>query len=404
MKEIWFDKRTGDKLIGDAAIAQRLEESGPGDLVSIQDVALSPDITPDTKRVKRLNDREWDKDDYLTYGKHIISVLADDPRFDRLKRVHIDRLSTFGYGRSRFGIKLMFGNNFSDYLAELGEPSPDQDPYEHWSRKQFAAYALEQAERLKHRPTGDDYTAAHHDGYGPSPWHMAKHAGHPNEVNELIGYPSIYYWEEEDFIAWGARVMHVNNGMPLTRRMLAILSGRERGPGFSTARDHFGTLSRLQELATERYTTDPLSVQKREQIARSRLNNLASKNLVNGWVVKHLNGMSIASFIAKIDISYDLLPTTDEQEYQYIGLAGTDEYVADLIQRRPDLDLEEIQLSAIATHHIDDIWQLSRRWDRHLKVTTDDLGYTRKGNLDRYTSPGTGGQNALAAHAIAHSL
>lgn len=400
MKEIFFDRRTGDTLIGGAAIAQRLEESGPGDLVSIQDVALSADITPDTKRVERINNGEWDRDDHLIHGGHVMNILARDPRFDTLKRVHIDRLSAFGYGRSRFSIKKKFGNNFSDYLLELGEPTPDQDPYEHWTRQQFAAYALQQAKRLGHKPTGDDYTAAHHEGYGPSPWHMAKHVGHPNEVNELIGYPSIYYWSDEDFIAWGARVMHINNGMPLTRRMLAVLSERDRGPGFSTVRDHFGTLSRFQELATERSIADPHSKQPREEAALSRLEDLASKNLVNSWVAKRLDGKNIASFIAKIDVSYDLLPDIDEDEYQYIGLADIDEFVMELTRRRPDLNLEEIKLSAIATGHTDDIWPLSRRWDKFLKVTPDQLGYVRKGNLARHTSSQKNVRNALAAQAM----
>ena len=42
MSEVWYDTRLGDLLVGEAAVEVRIEQTGPGDIVPLQEAIFAP--------------------------------------------------------------------------------------------------------------------------------------------------------------------------------------------------------------------------------------------------------------------------------------------------------------------------------------------------------------------------
>lgn len=391
MNEVWFDTRTGEQLVNEADVAERLGQSDPGEVRPLRDVVLSRDFPYERKDFKKYDTSSLDQESVKRYGEWVIGMLSVDDRYNGLRRSHIERLGMLGVGPGRVAIRnhLAYGT-FRDLRDMLGEPQEEMPHYDQWTRRDYAHYAHDLTVLLARKPTTDDFTFASQEGEGPSPWIMTHRMGTPAQINELNGFPNLHAWKtEEQFVSWGARAIDANHGAQLTARLLTVLSKRERGPSFGMIRDHFGSIGQFQQQARQRYETDPTSYAPRERVAGHRLAELASKRLINSWIIKYLNGQKLSAFVAKYELAHECLPDGDELEHAYMALGNVTGFTGKILAVRSDLCLEDLELGAIAQGHTDDIWPLSRRWRRHLLVTNTELGYKRTANRTKFGPPTT---------------
>lgn len=389
MVEIWFDTRTGDQLIGEAAVSQRLEESGPGDVLPLKDIVLADSFPYRYGDFEPFHSQELTREDFINYGRWVINLLSSDERFSELHVKHLQRLARLGVGPGRGAIKQRTGSEFGQYRTEIGVPIQERENFGHWTRRHHVDRMRRLEAQYGRKPTSRELNIASEAGDGPPNWAMnASTGGTPADINELIGYPNVRAWDtEEPFIRWGAQVMAANNGRPLTDSVIRVLAGRKRGPSEKTIRENCDSTARFQELATQRYITDPTSYQTRSADARARLDTLRAQKLVNAWVGEHIG--DVVAYIAQYDVTKDCVRDMDELEYQYWALEDSAKLVKRILQAAPHLVREDIYLSAIATKHTDDIWKLSDRWKQGLVIGPDEVVYKHQANRIRFTSPVT---------------
>ncbi len=370
----WFHTGEGKLIVGEAAYEVAVENSQPGDIVPLVDAVFAKELWFDTTTFEKTDVRAWTDDDYRNYGRWVIHILSQDERYRLLSRNHIDRLSKLGVGPSHRPFLRVSGPGFTDFQRSIDAPIYNEHVgnFEHWTRKNYAEYAGTLASTFGRPATTDEFDLAAQAKEGPSSWVMTRNVGTPGEVNELLGFPNVYMWQREDFIAWGAHTIDINGGVKLTRTILNYLSKKGRGPSTSTTISEFGSLTAFQSTAHERYLTDPTSRKPREEKAKQRIVELASKRLINRWQLGHIaaNSIDIVEFIAKYDVASDLLltPEFDELELGYIALEPADCFADVVLKALPTIDIEDIHLAAIATGHTDDIWPLSDKWRDELIV------------------------------------
>lgn len=389
MVEYWFDTRTGDHIVGEAAITQRLEESGPGDVLPLADIVLADTFPYGSQDYESFESQGLTRDDFLNYGRWIVRLLSADERFSVLRGEHLKMLSRLGVAPGRSAIMHHLHMEFGEYRTAIEAPVPEKKDYGSWTRRRHVERMQRLETRFGRKPTARELAMVSREGDGPPNWAMGPETGGtPADINECLGYPNIRAWDtEEHFVRRGAYVMDVNDGRPLTQTLIKLLTSRGRGPSPKTITENCGSYLRFAELATERYLTDPTSYEARLSDANKRLVDLGDRRLVNSWVKNHIDDPVV--FVAKYDILQDSVADLDELERQYWALEANDSFVQKIIAAVPNFEAEDVYLSAIATKHTDDIWRLSDRWRDTLLVSDTDVPYVHLGNRARYATPVT---------------
>jgi hypothetical protein len=261
----WFDRSTGQLLIGQSAIAACVEESGIGDIVPLGTMLnLKPSQTT-SLGYERHQYPEWQTNDYISYGHWTIRIIEAQTAAKRVVRDHFQNMYHLGLGPSRKSIEEQFGT-FIDFKVAINSPvNKTQGLYEHWQLSDYVEYALELATRVDGKPLESDYQSAFHRGEGPSPAMIFQIGESITGLNARLRYPNIHSWTEEDFIQWGVRTLRANQGTGLTSRLIDQLSKQHLGPSCSTVVTHFGKLATFQRLIWEELAKDDqLRAQRRQ--------------------------------------------------------------------------------------------------------------------------------------------
>ena len=264
----WFNRQTGELIVGEAALSMRLEESGIGDIMPLGELITSNSAQTAAYNLERKHYPEWQPDDYLQYGRWVLSVIDTQTNESHLALRHFHNLYHAGLGPSRKGITKQFKNftNFRDLInphivRTYGRGFSD------WQTSDFVDYTRTLAATIGRKPKAADYQAAFRRGGGPSVSMIHKCGQAIDQLNALIGYPDIKTWSDDDYINWGVRTLRANPGTWLTQAVLMRLSNQGLGPSRDAILRRFGRQSDFQQLVWKRLAAHD---QRYEQQRRQR--------------------------------------------------------------------------------------------------------------------------------------
>jgi len=253
-RDFWFDTRDGSLLVGEAAFEVAIEQSAPGDVVQLAGLlALKQSETLDLTYT-RLDTSNWTADTYRQHGHWLLRVInTQEERLQPLRIDHLRNANRLGLGPGFTGRFLDTFGTFHNYKHALGLPATSsKGRFSDWEVTDYVLHARQIATNIHRKPQQTDYDRYFRDGKGPSVALIKSYVGSIHELNDLIGYPNITAWDDEDYITWGARVLRANQETGVTNPVIQELSKRKRGPSDKNVRDRFGKLSILQQLIEQR--------------------------------------------------------------------------------------------------------------------------------------------------------
>jgi len=101
---------------------------------------------------------------------------------------------------------------------------------------------------------------------------------------ELIGFPDVHSWAEDDYIHWGVRFIEANNGAKPSARTLDYLSKLKRGPSSSQIVRCFGKLNDYKISITEAYQSQ---IAEKTKVRQQKLSDI-EEGLAEGGLTKEL--------------------------------------------------------------------------------------------------------------------
>lgn len=367
----WIDTRTGDQIVGEVAYDERVGQSQPGDLVSIQDILINPDFPYNPADYKKPRKITHDRDQLIAYGTWILSHLEGTDHEGRVTREHIARLGAFAVGPGVYGVKSQFDGDLWRFQEAIGSGAKRTlETYHEWTHYRLIEFAHALSKRLRRKPTEVDYERACEDLDAPSFYVLRQTIGGIAKINELIGYPNIQDWNEEDYVNWGVKVMQANNGARPTARIMNVLSQRKRGPSPSIVYQKF-KISYFQERVWERYG----QVVEEDQVRTAERLSLYDETAVS----TDISDQKKIAWIGKHELARALVRNKPNSYYDFLSRQPVNEFVK-LIQRDTDLSLGHIELKAVSLGVYDDIWPPNTSWMRYLAVSEKELPFKRKGN------------------------
>jgi hypothetical protein len=265
------------------------------------------------------------------------------------------RLSALGLGPFPESIRKRF-KTLPLFRRACGLYSPDHVYERHGKFRGTAAivaFARQLQASLDGRlPVKADYERAANTGDGPSISHIRKQIGGMGELRELLGYPNIRRWDDDDFIDWGVRVMEANKGTGLPLAFAVILSKRRRGPSDTTITSRFKRWDTFRESVwAEREERENERAEKirgyREQTEDGRLPKGYGRFSETTLVVaaaKYILAQRLTSLSPK---DLRALPR------------DTDAFVDALIQANINLTPGRIETEAVMMGIFDDIWDMN---------------------------------------------
>ncbi len=247
---------------GHPDIQEVLQAEHPG-VAPIAELLVTPHFPYATGDFEWPRGQTMSRDEYINYGRWVVTILDALPPEQtihlHLRAEHLKRMHTLGLG-PRYDLIASELGKISEIRRAIGvNPGDTINQYDDWSQADYVAYAAKLAQEVRRRPTRRDYTERYQAGEGPSYAAIARYAGGIRTLHELIGYPDITSWEDDNYIDWGIEVLRANGGLDgedLTSPILATLSKLKRGPSVSQIAKRFLSIATFQDLVTERLETN----------------------------------------------------------------------------------------------------------------------------------------------------
>jgi hypothetical protein len=333
--------------------------------------------------------RQWTKDELIDLGHWALAVLdtAEDPQnptpvssrftWDHLHRLHILRLAP-----SRAVIDQRF-DGIQDFRDALGlHVGYVRGRYANWSSDDFARYATQIERKAKGKPRETDYRVAYQAGEGPSLTILEQWGG-VSAINELIGYPDVRSWTEEDYISWGVQVIRANSGRIPNARVIRILASRKRGPDMETLYRRAGcTLPEFQASIEDQWRTEEAFELKRNADLLKEHDRLMSIGLLLPIEGKQAGTRSIEE-VAKYKVARGVLRDLGPKAYASLAQTSERTLIRKLRSYDEFLTAGYIEMVAKSLNVFDVIWPMDMH-RKHLHVPINELGFTRPRDMARY--------------------
>lgn len=280
MTEFHFDPQEGVLLVGQTAIDWHVQAGGES--VPLRDVLEAKDFPYEPSDHEPVT-REWSRDDALAFGKWVLDILQADGQSRTLRTRHIRRLAVLGIGPPVKRIEVLFGYKINNFKEAIGSPiNHTRGLFTEWTPSDYFMYAerlhkkIMRLEGAPRKLTRKDFRDAFAAQEGPALATIERQMGGTAQLNEHLGYPDIYGWDDEDYIAWGARLLRANPSLGGIGDAVQRLSRLKRGPSRRAVVDHFTSLIGFRWKAEEELKRQETARQERlakcrEFIAMGRL-------------------------------------------------------------------------------------------------------------------------------------
>jgi len=413
--EFYFDTHTGNVILGVGVSALHFTVTGvdsyqemlasaktpihpdnaaathpahiPEGVMPLHELILTEDTFPfHSSDFRRSTPHNWDKQLWLRVCGWGLRVLqADDtPRTNpTLLRADIDRFNILGLCAGYRSISKWF-STMAAYRSELGLPEGKlMHVYDQWSTNDFITYAKKISQQLKRRPghTGRpssyDYEARAHKtrNKGPGRRVLLERVGGVNALNELIGYPDIKTWSDEDFIEWGIKVQEANPHEPLGTNIFNILSRRDRGPSANTIASRFGIRS-FSALVAEQRTAKKKAAAEIENHWAGRYDYLITWHLIE-QPEKEIPPAEKARIAMRYDVARLCLPTAPAGTIRSIARSRVG-LITDIRARsNKGVTAAQVEMVAVSLHVFDELFPIERDLEG-LYVSPEELAAKRR--------------------------
>jgi hypothetical protein len=385
MAETYFNTQDGRLYIGQAAIAAGMEQPF-SELVPLKDLLLDPNfLLPE--RYERLSGSGWKHEDYEALGHWTLELLfASDPNPDagrpKLSYEYFDRLNQLGIAPHPDYIAGEFDSfqNFCENIGAINEHRGNK--FIHWTLNDYVNYAKQVASELGRKPIKKDYQSRYLQGLGPSGNIISKHVGN-NRLNDLIGYPDIRSWDDDDYLRWGARVLMVNGNVKFTAPYINYFSRIKRGPSEAAVRVRFGSATKFRQRAEEEMKEIIREQEQQDNILFAEHDALqeAGKLVLAEELEPQVRLRTTAQYL----VVTRLLPQLGNDLKVAIAQYTPERFVATIQQKNIKLTAGHIETTAVSLDVFDYIWPMDE-WREYLKVNVDELDSKRKSLSDQVTS------------------
>lgn len=359
-----FDINEGVLLLGtdEELMAERgVSPSDVYDLASLllnnAGIEIKPGVYP------YLNIDEWKRDDYEIHAKWLLKLVTSvDPTITTPTEAVYERAFWLGIGPEPRRITRKFGPlwKFHDELGLKGGYC--RGKYENWSTRDFVEYGKRVVSSLHgEKPSEEVFQRRFDKRTGPSPKLIRDRIGGIGKLQELIGFPFIADWTEEDFINYGVKVALANPGLKLTRDVFDELSKRKRGPSTRTIVNHFDKLTTYREIIA--YETE-FAKKRKEEWLETKLEEIDT--MINDGTLPAKLAESVemdenrvmvrrvAIYLLVENLFGEALTTRAK-----IGLSSVQprNLIASIRSRNTALTAGDIEVTAAELGLFDDIWQ-----------------------------------------------
>lgn len=365
MAETYFDTCLGELIVGEAALAERLEQSEPGDIRPLHELLTTPDFSYTVRDFQKAPVDDWALDDYRAYGSWLLGIVQSGDGPPRLTRQQLQRAYYLGLGPddSRISQPSRFGS-ITQFKLELGMPSVKiSGLYDDWTFAHFVRHARQLAEKLGRKPTMHDYDALSHRHKGPSYQVIQERVGGVGPLHDAIGYPDVRRWDTEDFILWGVQVMKSNEGT-LDWVMPDILAKARRGPSQKAIIDHFASWSGYKWRVEQEF-------ERQTAIRRAKITTyrqaMSSGQLPGSlW---HADTQEVLRTAGIYTLASTLLPAASVEAKLALAATPSDGVISRLRQHNNALTTDAIERTASVLHLTEDIWRYDETPYLHVPVT-----------------------------------
>lgn len=308
--------------------------------------------------------KDWERKDYEVYAKWLHSVLVSvDPDIPTPTEKVYERAYYLGIGPEPRRITRRYGPlwKFHDGLEFKGGYC--RGKFDDWSKRDFIEYGKRIVDAIHgKKPTEEAFQRWFENGRGPSPALIRRRIGGIGIFQELLGFPFIRNWEEDEYVSYGTKVALANPGRRLTRDVFDELSKRKRGPSTRSIVNHFGKLGDFQETVYQK--AEELEREERDRIKVK--NNEIERMFELGIFPEELEGtvrecddksriQRCAVFLLVNSIFGEDLPTNEK-----IKLSGVSSknLIRGIRSRKPSIGAGEIEIRAVQLDIFDDIWPM----------------------------------------------
>jgi hypothetical protein len=390
MVEFYFDVPQGRlvRQVGTTALnGEHPENASIVPLYSIVTAAEFPDDTP----YEKLDSNGWDRERCIAFGKWAVQALDEGPERppqQHLTREHLRRLHALGLGPPDYYVRSTF-KTMAGFREAVGiHPGRERGRYDDWSFPDFAAYAARVERSVGGRPRDADYKSWSH-AYADAPGlrTILDRIGGIRALNELIGYPDIKNWDNDDYVRWGVQVLDANDeGCVLTAPLIDILSARKRGPHSSNIDKRFGVRAFQQMVAEQRETERAQAAEATKEWA-SYYDLLLKQQRIKAPERAAADGIPLpddkkATIAMRFRVAAQCLP--DIKESMQATIARSSESLIKLIrQRNTTVTAGHIEMVADSLGIFNHLWPLPPTPGLH--VSADEIAAVRE-RRRRYVS------------------
>jgi hypothetical protein len=382
--EAWFDTRTGDILIGQAAAADRIDEAGPV-IRPFRDVLLDEPFQYGPHDFDKADTQGLDRDGLIRAAQWLINVVnsADTEPDQDISKELIRHAHWLGAGASywmyceyRLGIA-----NLSQEIQQPVDYSP-LDRFDGWTTQDFVRHASQVAATTPgRRPRAGDYKAYSKAHVGaPTLDNIQARGLNISDLNEHNGFPNVRQWEEEDYIRYGAKVVMINGEDMFKRDTIVVLAAKDRGPSYATTISRFDNWENykakvMEHVATTRADTARKVSDYHHMIEDGQL-PVAYAVLDEGSLLKTAGSHLLIN-------SWQRSRLWDETRKQRMAsVGGSKHYIVALRMSNPLLTAPAIELEADRLGILDDIWPPEDP-SVYLKVTAKEVADFRAKERER---------------------
>lgn len=282
MPPLYFDTCSGE--VRDAPEIAPHERLNSEQFLHLGRLIVSPDFPFERGDYPLVPQSSWDIDKVLELGKLFVHELAELEPPASLTNPVINNLYVLGLMPHRLYFSASAGrfDGISDFrkqidahdkLPMIREPNRNEE-YQALSISEITDLILSRYNDLVELPDEAVYdgpitttiiTQLNRMFLAPSTKFIIKQFGGLRKLNEHLGFPDIYSWDDYDFIEYGANVLRHNGVDALTAANIGKLSVRKLGPQYRTIHVRFGW-SRFKDLANEEYQNQ-LSIEHNHEVA-----------------------------------------------------------------------------------------------------------------------------------------
>ncbi|PLS81708.1 hypothetical protein CYG49_01550 [Candidatus Saccharibacteria bacterium] len=380
MSEFWIDTRTGDQLVGEAAIAARLEESAPGDLVPVEDLLIAKELPFSKDDFDKQSPEGWTRSDYITLGKWTLSRLKRAGTANpKVRSKVLKRLYVLGIGPEYKNYDSGGGfDTIAEFQSEVGSLlsySP-KGHFDNWTIRDFVNHAQRVEAELGRKPELEDYEEyASRDVNSPSFYIIRQHVT-IGELNEYLGYPNTKKWSHGQFVEYGVCLAELYGFESLNRALIIALSKqpRQRGPSYTSIIAEF-------DHKWDSFKAEVNERLEEKQKQRQCLLNLYQQRLAASEFPASFQNLSDDELMA-VASRYTLIEELGigvfgQERERFSHILKPHYFVATLLRTRPRLTYQEIEEKADELGLTDVIWT-NEEYKEFLKIPESEIEKARQ--------------------------